>query len=131
MGCWAFSNAFFLEVMLNEKFENIPSDLHMMQHVYRSAKYPPHGWWTKCILNTDNVLTHTQNNINACIPGVLCDNYFVDISMAHFQHYRHDCYEQGPSCEYRKEVVKDARIWRYLDEVVKRTNDARENIEFD
>ena len=102
----------------------------MMQHVYRSAKYPPHGWWTKCILNTDNVLTHTQNNINACIPGVQCDNYFVDIAMAHFQHYRHDCYE-GPACEYRKEVVKDTRIWRYLDEVVKRTNYARENIKFD
>ena len=79
------------------------------------------------ILNTDNVLTHTQNNINACIPGVQCDNYFVDIAMAHFQHYRRDCYE-GPSCEYRKEVVKDARIWRYLDEVMKRTNDARKKI---
>ena len=57
-------------------------------------------------------------------------DYFVDIAMAHFQHYRHDCYE-GPACEYRKEVVKDTRIWRYLDEVVKRTNDARENIKFD
>ena len=127
MGCWAFSNAFFLEVMLEKKFENIPADLHMMQHVYRSAIYPPHGWWTKCVLNTDNVVTHTQNNINSCIPGVACENYYVDHTMAHFQHYRRDCYE-GPSCEYRKEVVKDARIWRYLDEVLKRTNDARKKI---
>ena len=129
MGCWAFSNAFFLEVMLKEKFENIPSDLHMMQHVYRSAKYPPHGWWTKCFLNTDNVLTHTQNNINSCIFGVNCENHFVDTDMAHFQHYRHDCYE-GPSCEYRNEVIRDARIWRYLDEVVRRTNYVRKKIGF-
>ena len=117
--------------MLERKFENIPSDLHMMQHVYRSALYPPHGWWTHCILNTDNVLTHTQNNINACIPGVSCTNYFVNHSMAHFQHYRHDCYAGGPSCEYRQEVVKDARIWRYLDKVVERTDNARKIIEFD
>ena len=115
--------------MLERKCENIPSDLHMMQHVYRSAIYPPHGWWTKCILNTDNVLTHTQNNINASIPGVPCKNHFVNTTMAHFQHYRHDCYE-GPSCKYRKEVVKDARIWRYLDQVVERTNNARKLIDF-
>ena len=113
--------------MLEKKFENIPADLHMMQHVYRSAKYPPWGWWTKCVLNTDIVVTHTQNTFNTCIPGVACENYYVDTAMAHFQHYRRDCYE-GPSCEYRKEVIKDARIWRYLDEVLRRTNDAREKI---
>ena len=86
--------------------------------------------WTHCVLNTDNVLTHTQNNINACIHGVACSNYFVNTTLAHFQHYRHDCYE-GPSCEYRKKVVKDTRIWRYLDKVVERTNDARKIIDFD
>ena len=116
--------------MLEKKFENISADLHMMQHVFRSAIYPPHGWWTKCFLNTDNVVTHTQNNINTCLPGVPCENHFVDTEMAHFQHYRHDCYE-GPNCEYRKEVVLDIRIWKYLDEVEKRTSLARKTIELD
>ena len=129
MGCWAFANPFFFEVFLEKKFENIPADLHMMQHVYRTGKYPPVGWWTKCVLNTDIVVTHTQNNVNSCIPGVTCENFFVDHTIAQCQHYRKDCYPGH--CEYKEEVVKDARIWKYLDEVVKRTSEVRKKLNLD
>lgn len=62
-GAFCFWNTYFLEHMLATPFKNIPENLHMMQHVYRS-QYDHH---TKCLFNTETILTVTQHFIQDCI----------------------------------------------------------------
>ena len=67
------------------------------------------------------------------MEGVTCESHSVAPSMAHSQHYRADCpgsLRKKCQLTFRDHIVKDARVWRHLETVVKNTNIALENIEF-
>ena len=74
LGAFCFFNAYFLEDMLETPFEDIPQDLYMMQHVYRSS-YSEHA---KCLFNTETVLTVQQHFIQqSCIVSGTCGFEYV------------------------------------------------------
>ena len=59
--------------MLETTFKDIPENLHMMQHVYRS-QYSQHA---KCIFNTETILTVQQHFIQDCIGSGQCGVDYV------------------------------------------------------
>ena len=59
--------------MLETTFKNIPENLHMMQHVYRS-QYSQHA---KCLFNTETILTVQQHFIQSCIVSGYCGVDYV------------------------------------------------------
>ena len=104
----------------------IPSDLHMMQHVYRSKIYEP---LTKSIMNTDSALTLRQHRHHLCLDGVTqCLTITIDPNLAQSHHYRKGCEGKALCDESQETLVKDTRVWRNLETVINNTNFAFENI---
>lgn len=123
---------YFLDTMptIGNK-SDIPLDLHMMQHVYRSKTYDKN---TKSISNTDTVLTINHHKHDMCIEEISCQK--AKVELANSQHYRKDCptikYYNEKKCEkFEKNIVMDTTVWRHLDTVIKKTNIALHNIIFD
>ena len=118
-----------MDEMQKEVSMKISPHLHMMQHVYRTTIY---NLEAKCFLNTEIVLTCTQQNFAKCLPGVNCIRHVVNTDQAHTQHYRKGCPEsQRKKCQdtFLDNVVKDTRVWMHLDEVDKKVKNALKNVE--
>ena len=108
----------------------VPSYLHMMQHVYRSKIYQPR---VKSIVNTDRALLIKQHTHIRCLDGIACKRTIVKPKIAQTQHYR-----KGPKepklkklTQSKKNILKDTRILRNLETVMKNTKIALQNIIFD
>ena len=119
-----------MDEMHQEVPMKISTQLHMMQHVYRTTIY---NLEAKCFLNTEIVFTCTctQHNIAKCLPGVNCIRHMVDTGQAHTQHYRKGCPEsQRKKCQdtFLENVVKDSRVWVHLDAVDQKVKNAIRNI---
>ena len=97
---------------------HIPPGLHIMQNIVRSTKYSTH---TKCFLNTETTLSLTQHNAGTCLENVPCFKHVVDTSRAHTQHYRKTCPDplKNECKTYKEHVVKDTRVWKHLEYVIK------------
>jgi len=129
---WNFRNIYFMDEMTDQhegvgnKFKDIPSYLHMMQHVYRSANYTKPGQYVKCFHNPERALILHNHFPLGCLGGV-CTSYPVDTGTAHLQHYRADCVNTlKKSCkdDFKSVSVKDTTIWRWKEPVIQRTSDA-------
>ena len=106
----------------------IPSDLHMMQHVYRSKIYEPQ---VKSIINTNTALTLKQHRHALCLDGVTNTNCLkIDVApnIAKSHHYRKGCEGQRLCDESQETLVKDTSVWRHLETVIRKTNFAFEKI---
>ena len=135
VGCWRFKNALFLDTMptIGNDSENIPTDLHMMQHVFRAKIHFP---VPKSISNTDTALILGQHEIYSCLEGVSCVKFDVDTEVGHNQHYRKQCLRKGKEkeCEdmkHREHMVKDARVWTHLETIVRNAKIALQTINLD
>ena len=108
------------------KNANIPRTLHMMQHTYRIETHLP---IIKSISNTDTALLIDQHFVKSCL--VSCNRSFiVTTEVAQLQHYRKSCQKKVKTeCEQINHV-KDTRIWRHLETIVKNMNIALNNIIF-
>ena len=120
---------YFLDTMptIGNKSQ-VPADLHMMQHVYRSKIYELN---TKSISNTDTALTLMQHSHNTCLEGVTCIKTKVDPEFAQTHHYRKDCNTQKKDaiCARSKaSIVRDTRILRHLKTVIQKTKIALKDI---
>ena len=127
-----FHNVYFMDDMTKEYAENkvdnldlksIPPYLHMMQHIYRSAKYTKPCEHVKCFHSTDEVLILHNHFPIECLSGE-CKSLRVPPKMGHLQHYRPDCAKTlKEQCvkEYKSVIVKDNNIWRFKDRLISRT----------
>ena len=111
---------------------NVPSHLHMMHHVYRSKFHEVN---TKSIINTDTALTLRQHKHDICLKGRTCLKIIVDPNLAQLHHYRKECsteiYGDVKCDKMGKTIVKDTRIHLHLENVIKNSNIALKNINFD
>jgi len=111
--------------------KNIPPYLHMLQHVYRSKNYTKPGQYVKCFHNLERVVSlHNHFPMN-CFGT--CTTYSIDTSLAHLQHYRKDCVgalKKSCKTDFRTFTTRDTTIWRYKDELIKRTNKALSDLNF-
>ena len=105
----------------------VPSYLHMMQHVYRSKNFEGN---TKSISNTDTVLTISAHRHVLCLKGISCKRSVEN--EANTQHYRKDCasnkFSQKKCEELKATTIKDTRVWRHLETVKENTNIVLQNI---
>ena len=125
----------FLDSMptIGNESKDIPTDLHMMQHVYRGKIHFP---VSKSISNTDTALILGQHEIYSCLEGISCVKFDVDTQVGHNQHYRKQCLRKGKEkeCEdmqHREHMVKDTRVWTHLETIVKNTKLAMQTIDFE
>ena len=116
---------YFLDDMPTES--EIPSHLHMMQHVYRSKTFEGN---TKSISNTDTVLTVNPHRQTRCLKGISCQRFVENV--ANTQHYRRDCashkFSKKRCDELKTNTIKDTRVWRHLETVKENTNIVLQNI---
>lgn len=132
-----FRNVYFLDDLQDGKEmthitheEGIPRYLHMLNHVYRSKNYTKPGLFVKCFHNTDRVVSlHNHFPMN-CFGQ--CTTYSVNTSLAHMQHYRKDCVDPlKKSCnEFRNFTMRDTSIWRFKDDLIRRTTETLYHLGF-
>ena len=121
---------YFLDTMptIGNKSQ-VPADLHMMQHVYRSKIYELN---TKSISNTDTALTLMQHSHNTCLEGVTCIKIKVDPEFAQTHHYRKDCHtrkiKDARCARSQASIVRDTRALRHLKTVIQKTKIALQDI---
>ena len=122
--------AFFVDALptIGNK-SGIPSNLHMMQHVYRLKTYQLR---VKSIFNTDTVLLINQHNFVQCLEGINCMETVVNPNIALLQHYRKELDSKNKKLDsllkYPDYLIKDTRVWKNLETVIKRTYIALQNI---
>ena len=63
--------------MLEAPLENIPVELHMMQHISRTA-FTNHA---KCLFNTETVLTMQQHMVQSCLADGYCNHHYTHASI--------------------------------------------------
>ena len=127
---WHFRHVYFLDKMLEKQdrgsFPDIPPNMHMMQHVYRSSRYNPELYFTKAFHNPKLGLTMYNHLPTKCLPDGKCVNYEVNVKLGKLHHYRKTC---GPTlwdiCQkYIDTTVEDTVIWKWKDRVVSGTQEA-------
>ena len=120
--------AYFLEALptIGNK-SGIPSYLHMMQNVFRFKIFQPR---VKSIFNTDTVLLMNQHEHVQCLEGINCMKIVVNPEIAQLQHYRSELVnkKQNHLLKLPDYFVKDSRVWKNLEIVIKQTNIALQNI---
>lgn len=108
-------NTFFLDYFLDSHgyFTEIPTYMHMMQHVYRSRKHTRPGSYAKAFFSTEHVLSLHNHHPIECLDG--CRNYDIRVEDAQLNHYRSSCDSATKKeCdELLKDIVLDSSIWRY------------------
>ncbi|KAH8289253.1 uncharacterized protein [Drosophila kikkawai] len=128
-----FRNVYFLDDQQHEHgwHKDIPKYMHMLQHVHRAKNYTKPNQYVKCFHDPERVLTLHNHFPLSCLGGV-CKSYPVDTQDAQLQHYRADCVKTlKKSCEeYREHSVEDKTIWKYKDELIRRTIKALDTLGF-
>lgn len=126
-------NVYFLDDFIHSHgwFRDIPSYMHMMQHVYRSKNYTKPNQYVKCFHNPERALTLHNHFPLACLSQG-CTSYAVKTDEAQLQHYRADCVKtlKNSCTEYRKTSIFDTTIWRYKDRVIENTLTVLKNLDF-
>ena len=125
---WHFRNVYFMDEMLESYRTDIPSYLHILQHVYRSVNYTKAGLYVKSFFNPDKVLLLHNHLPLACLGGV-CVSYPVSTSLAQLQHYRKDCARNlRKSCKksYSTHPVLDTSVWRWKSRVIEKSQETLE-----
>lgn len=117
-------NIYFLDEHQHEHgwYKDIPSYLHMLQHVYRAANHTKPNQFVKCFHDPQRVLTLHNHFPLACLGGA-CRSYPIPKEDAQLQHYRADCVKSlKKSCnEYKEHSVLDTTIWKYKEELAQRS----------
>ena len=131
---WNFRNVYFMDEMTDlheqhQHFADIPSFLHMLQHVYRSGNYTKKGQYVKSFHNPEKVWTVHNHYPLACIGGGCgkSKSFNVETDLGHLQHYRSDCVSAlKKSCEedFKSVSVFDSTIWRWKEPVIEKTTGA-------
>ncbi|XP_069172171.1 uncharacterized protein [Procambarus clarkii] len=118
-------NAYFLDSMQEAHgyFHDIPSYMHLMQHVYRAANYSKPGYNMKCFHDTQKVLTLHNHYPFSCLDH--CKTLDMPTEYAHLQHSRKYCVDdQRKICpSLLNDTVLDNTIWRYKEPLIKKTFD--------
>lgn len=112
-------NIYFLDSHSHDHgwFEDIPTYLHMLQHIYRAENYTKKGHYVKGFHNTDHVMVLHNHFSLACLSG--CKHHDIDKRLAHLQHYRKDCVQEVKNCDsIRNSSVIDSRIWNYKEKLL-------------
>jgi len=134
---WHFRHVYFLDKMFDMQrkqgyFPDIPSNMHMMQHVYRSNKYNPELFFTKAFHNPERGLAMYNHLPTSCLPDGACVNYEVNVNLAQMHHYRKTCKPAlWDVChKYTNTTVEDTVIWKWKDRVVSGTQGALRQLGF-
>ena len=130
---WAFRNVYFFDEMLERNeggyIPDIPSHLHMMQHIYRSEKQTPPGQYIKAFHDTGKVFPLHNHFPFSCLGG--CAFHSVATSLAQLHHYREDCVaDLRRVCQeqYKNNSVRDTSIWAVRETVVREADTAIKTI---
>ncbi|RZC36354.1 Glyco transf 92 domain containing protein [Asbolus verrucosus] len=116
-------NVYFLDSYLHDHdwFEGIPTDMHMLQHVYRAKNYTAPGAYMKGFHDTRQVLALHNHYPIGCVKQ--CNSTNFDVIWAQLQHYRSDCVKDVKNCESMKaDAVLDTQIWKYKSELIDAVN---------
>ena len=122
---------------IGNESRNIPNELHIMQHIFRGKIPFP---IIKCISNTETALLLGQHNVHSCLEGIDCQKLIMlNTTIGKNHHYRKSCplttnrrfgEKNCEKLKLKEYFVKDVGIWKHLETVVKNTNIALRNIEF-
>lgn len=121
---WSFTNIYFLDYMTENQpqpnlHKDVPSSLHILNHVYRSANYTPPGHYIKCFHNSEHILALHNHFPKGCIGG--CKRGKMPNDIGHLQHYRTDCaHPIRHTCKekYGTFIERDTTVWRWREFVV-------------
>ncbi len=92
-----------------------------------ALNFPLQGAYAKCFHSTRAVKTLHNHSALSAVAGASRRTKWVPKNLAKLHHYRKDCVaELREVCQekYKNETVEDKTLWKYGEEVVKRTERA-------
>ncbi len=128
-----FRNTYFMDHMLVKHLElddtpmgldDIPDQLHMLRHIYRSSNHTKAGQLVVSFVNPDLVLMISRSDQPAsnCIGGGSCTNYIVNPIFGQSQTYSNGCSMEDIVCKQTVDnapTVIDSSLWPFREEVLK------------
>ncbi|XP_042856366.1 uncharacterized protein LOC122242976 [Penaeus japonicus] len=119
-------HTFYMDHMLpaQEWLKGIPSHMHILQHVLRSANYSRINQSIKCFHDT-TCLKHLHNHFPfLALADKFPLTYYIPTGDAQLQHYRQTCQGFVPNCyeTFKRFTVYDPTVWKYKEELIKAVN---------
>lgn len=109
---------FFDDYITEDEYKpEIPSYMHMLQHIYRMKDVMGSGLYIKSFHNTDLVLALHNHYPFYCVEP--CRNKEIDPNLAKLQHYRKTCVKEIKNCAKLKDTkVMDTTLWNYKQQLI-------------
>lgn len=131
---YAARNAYFL-LDNNHALEiqkEVPSNLMLLQHVYRSKDHLPYTQGPKSFQDTEKTLVMHNHRPMHCIGKARCDVFYIPVEDAQLQHYRQRCESfSAKECEnFEQNTVEDKTLWKYKDEIIANVNKTLEGLRY-
>lgn len=107
-----------------EWLKDVPSHLHMLQHVIRSANYSGIKYSVKCFHSTAGGL-HLHNHYPLLALGKTFPYaYNIPTHDAQLNHYRQNCHDYVMNCyeTFTRYTVIDPVVWKYKDKLITEVN---------
>ncbi|CAM1329109.1 Uncharacterised protein g9923 [Pycnogonum litorale] len=109
----------------------VPSDMHMLQHIYRSVNHSRPKRHVKCFHLTDRIISIHNHFPRNCLSKE-CTSYEIGTDIARLHHYRATCPgtqdDTSSSCSSHHKI-RDVTLWKYKEELVEKTKEALTTIE--
>lgn len=122
---YCFRNIYFPRFPKETRYtEDIAEYFYMLQHVYRVKEHTRPDFATKCLHDTDRVVALHNHFPIHWLWGV-CHSYSFEKDVAQMQHYR-----EVEDKELLVDPVIDLSLWRIKDEIVERSNEVFEKLDF-
>ncbi|MPC36044.1 hypothetical protein E2C01_029489 [Portunus trituberculatus] len=126
-------NVYFLDPMQKKHgwAMDVPRFMHMLQHLYRSAKYTGPTSYIKAFHDPQVVLTLHNHFPFSCLTSK-CPHYRIPIEVAHLQHYRVSCVaELRKMChKFENDTVLGDDILRYKEPLLHGTLSTLQHLGF-
>lgn len=115
-------NVYFFDSLGEVTDSVVPSHMHMLKHVFRSANFTPPGFAQKSFFSTNYTLTVSNHYTLQTLRPQVRIMSSVGVRFAHLHHYRNNCppsMEEECTSNYLKYRTEDRTLWKFKDRLMK------------
>jgi hypothetical protein len=123
-------NVFFLldNIHEGEIQSEVPDHMFFLQKIHRAQNFSGVGVGSKAFQSTEVVVAMHNHFPMSCFE--YCDFKYIPHELAQLNHYRRDCenYPKDECMGFKKNTVRDVKLWKIKDEVIERVERALEEL---
>lgn len=129
---YGFRNLFFFDdnKYFNVTHNDVAPYLHFSNLIHRALNHSDVGYSTKSWFNTERVVSIHNHYAISCVKSDYCKWHEVSTEVARMQHYCFNKKHHSYCTTYENNTVVDPNIWKYKEEITKKTLKTMEDLDF-